>query len=68
MIKSNRAAPPGFDERLLGARELGARWCCHPKVAYARALKLGVRAVRFNARTVKFRLSEIMRIEEEATA
>jgi hypothetical protein len=39
-----------------------------PKVAYARALKHGARPVRFNARTVKFRLSEIVRIEEEASA
>jgi hypothetical protein len=38
------------------------------KVAYARAIKHGARPVRFNARTVKFRLSEIIRIEEEATA
>jgi hypothetical protein len=38
------------------------------KVAYAKAIKLGARPVRFNARNVKFRLSEIVRIEEEATA
>jgi hypothetical protein len=67
-MKSTTAAPPVFEERLLGGRELGLRWSCHPKVAYARAIKHGARPVRFNARTVKFRLSEIIRIEEEATA
>jgi len=68
MIRQATAAPPVIEERLLGGRELGFRWTCHPKVAYARALKHGARPVRFNARTVKFRLSEIVRIEEEASA
>ena len=67
MVKQSTAAPPVIEERLLGGRELGFRWTCHPKVAYTRALKHGARPVRFNARTVKFRLSEIIRIEEEAT-
>jgi hypothetical protein len=61
-------APPGIEERLLGGRELGTRWSCHPKVAYARAIKHGAKPIRFNARTVMFRLSEIVRIEEQATA
>jgi hypothetical protein len=61
-------ASPEIGERLIGGREIGLRWSCHPKVAYARAIKHGARPVRFNARTVKFRLSEIIRIEEEATA
>ena len=68
MLKSNRAAPSEFEERLLGSRELGARWSEHPKVDYKRALQLGARPVRFNARNIKFRLSEIVRIETEATA
>jgi hypothetical protein len=67
MQKSATVAHPDFDERLLGSRQLGFRWTCHPKVAYARALKLGARPVKFNARNIKFRLSEIVRIEEEAT-
>jgi len=61
------AAPPDFEERLLGSQELGRRWSEHPKVAYKRAITLGARPVRFNARTIKFRLSEIIRIEKEAT-
>ena len=68
MIKTASVAHPDFDERLLGSRDLGRRWSEHPKVAYAKAIKLGARPVRFNARNVKFRLSEIIRIEEEATA
>lgn len=67
MVKLSPVAHPDLDERLLGSRELGRRWSEHPKVAYAKALKLGARPVRFNARNVKFRLSEIIRIEEEAT-
>ncbi len=67
MQRSTTVAPPDFEERLLGSRELGHRWSEHPKVAYAKALKLGARPVRFNARNVKFRLSEIVRIENEAT-
>lgn len=68
MVKLSAVAPREVEERLLGGRELGFRWSCHPKVAYTRAIKHGARPVRFNARTVKFRLSEILRIEEEATA
>jgi len=68
MARIAPVAHPDFDERLLGSRELGRRWSEHPKVAYAKALKLGARPIRFNARNVKFRLSEIIRIEEEATA
>jgi hypothetical protein len=67
MTKIPPAAPPGYEERLLSTRELGARWSDHPKVAYKRAIKLGAKPVRFNARTIKFRLSEIIRIETEAT-
>jgi hypothetical protein len=59
--------PPAIEECLLGGRKLGDRWDLHPKVAYARAIELGARPIRFNARTVRFRLSEIIRIEEEAT-
>jgi hypothetical protein len=66
-MKSTTAAPPDFEERLLGSYELGRRWSEHPKVAYAKAIKLGARPIRFNARNIKFRLSEIIRIEEEAT-
>jgi hypothetical protein len=68
MVKLTSVTPPDIEERLLGGRELGSRWSCHPKVAYSTAIKHGARPVRFNARTVKFRLSEIIRIEEEATA
>jgi hypothetical protein len=68
MLKTATVAPPDFEERLLGSRELGRRWSEHPKVAYSKALKLGARPVRFNARNVKFRLSEIIQIENEATA
>jgi hypothetical protein len=68
MDKLSAAAPPEFEERLLGSRELGRRWSEHPKVAYKRAIDLGAHPVRFNARTIKFRLSEIIRIETEATA
>jgi hypothetical protein len=67
MVKPRTVAHPDFDEVLLGSRALGRRWSEHPKVAYAKAIKLGARPVRFNARNVKFRLSEIVRIEEEAT-
>jgi hypothetical protein len=67
MKKTAPVAHPGFDERLLGSRELGLRWSEHPKVAYAKALKLGARPIRFNARNIKFRLSEIVQIEEQAT-
>jgi hypothetical protein len=68
MVKLRAVAPPEIEERLMGSRQLGIRWGEHPKVAYAKALKLGARPIRFNARNVKFRLSEIIRIEEEATA
>jgi hypothetical protein len=67
MVKQISVTLPALEEHLLGSRELGTRWSYHPKVAYATAIKHGARPVRFNARTVKFRLSEIIRIEEEAT-
>jgi hypothetical protein len=69
MVKyKSPAAPPEFEERLLGSHELGVRWSEHPKVAYKRAIAFGAKPVRFNARNIKFRLSEIIRIENEATA
>jgi hypothetical protein len=67
MIKTASVAPPDFEERLLGSRELGRRWSEHPKTAYKKAIKLGAIPVKFNARNVKFRLSEIVQIENEAT-
>ena len=67
-ITKKTVTPPDIAERLLSGLQIGMRWSCHPKVAYARAIKLGARPIRFNARTVKFRLSDIIRIEEEATA
>jgi len=64
-MRSTTVTPPEIEG--IEERELGFRWSCHPKVAYAKALKLGARPIRSNARNVKFRLSEIIRIEEAAT-
>jgi hypothetical protein len=67
MARMTSVALPDFEERLLGSRELGRRWGEHPKVAYSKAVRLGAARVRFNSRCIKFKLSEIVRIEQEAT-
>src|SRR5258708_34199029 len=52
---------------LLSATKLGHRWDCHPKVALRRAKGLGIPLVRFNSRVHAVRLSDVIRVEQEAT-
>jgi hypothetical protein len=59
---------PPSEERLLDADALAERWGCHPKTAVRNAKKLGACPLRFNSRTLRFRLSDIMKVEEEALA
>ena len=47
---------------------LGERWSgIHPKVALQRAKRLGLPIVKFNARSLGVRLSDILKAEQEAT-
>jgi hypothetical protein len=55
-------------DKLLNNRELGGRWCCHPKVAFVRAKKLGVPLLRINQRVILVRLSDVLKAEEEAAS
>jgi hypothetical protein len=46
---------------------LSERWGIHPKVALIRARSLKMPIVQFNARSIGVRLSDVIRVELEAT-
>jgi len=66
---TNKCAPllEPHEDRILLISALGERWNCHDKTALKRARKLGLPIVRFNARTLGVKLSEVLRAEQEAT-
>jgi hypothetical protein len=68
MVKLQPAKPNPYEDRLLTFVALGKRWDCHPKVAYQRVHSLKVPIVKFNTRAHAVRLSDILRVEEEASA
>jgi hypothetical protein len=68
MLKIQKPLLSPMEDRLLPMGELGARWYCHPKVALARAKKLGLDLIRWNTRTVAVRLSDVLRAEMEAAS
>ena len=55
-------------DELLNLNALAKRWNCHPKTALRNARKLGLKTVRFTERNIKYRLSDIMKVEEAALA
>jgi hypothetical protein len=57
------------DDKIFSAVMLARRWGeIHPKVALQRAKDLGLPIVKFNARSHGVRLSDILRVEQEAMA
>lgn len=68
MAKTKTASLAPHEDQLLTFVALGQRWHCHPKVAYQRIHQFGGPIVKFNARAHAVRLSDILRIEEEAMA
>ena len=46
---------------------LGDRWVMHPKRAIQRARKLGIPELRFNSRSIGWKLSDILKAEESIT-
>jgi hypothetical protein len=55
-------------DRILSMSALGERWSCHPKVALQRAKQYKLRIIRFNQRAHGVKLSDILRLEAEASA
>jgi hypothetical protein len=55
-------------DRILSMSALGERWSCHPKVALRRAKQYELRIIRFNARAHGVKLSDVLRLEQEASA
>jgi hypothetical protein len=56
------------EDYLLSMTALGKRWSCHPKVALRRWKESGKPIVRFNERAHAVKLSDVLRLEQEASA
>ena len=63
--KSSQEANP---EILITRKQLSARWCCCGMTLKRREAAGVLKAVRFNQRMLRYRLSDILRIEAEAEA
>jgi hypothetical protein len=55
------------EDYLLSMTKLGQRWSCHPKVALRRVKQFGLCIIRFNARAHAVKLSDVLRLEQEAS-
>lgn len=66
-MKTQTSFEPGAAERYLDSEQLGERWKCHSRTVSARARKLGVPILLLGG-SVRFPLSEIVRIEAAAVA
>lgn len=64
-MKAQPLFEPGAAERYLDSEQLGKRWQCHSRTVAARARKLGVPILLLGG-SVRFPLSEILRIEQAA--
>ena len=68
-LKTTKFSEPLIrDDVLMSAVELcETRWHgMHPRIAAAKLKEWGVPAIRLGARTIKYRLSDIVRVENEA--
>ena len=52
--------PPFFD-----LDQLGDRWHCHRLTAYRRLQRLGIKPVKLSDRSLLFRMSDIVQIEND---
>jgi hypothetical protein len=50
---------PGFFD----CEQLGARWHCHPRTAFRRMQRLGIKPMKLTRRSVLFRMTDVARIE-----
>jgi hypothetical protein len=57
---------PERDDVLLDYSALRKRWGKHPKTAARIMKRYGVRPMRLTARSVLFKLSDVLRVEAEA--
>lgn len=66
-MKAQLSFEPGPAERYLDTEQLGERWKCHIRTVTPRARKLGI-PILLIAGSIRFPLSEILRIETAAVA
>jgi hypothetical protein len=66
-MKTQSLFEPGAGERYLDSEQLGKRWQCNSRTVPARARKLSVPILLLGG-SVRFPLSEILRIEQAAVA
>jgi hypothetical protein len=67
MVSNSTTILEPYQERILSMVTLSERWGIHPKVALIRARSLKMPIVQFNARSIGVRLSDVIRVELEAT-
>jgi hypothetical protein len=58
---------PGLKEEMLSYRDIAHRWGCHEKTAMRLLKQAGVPIVHFTKTSVRVRLSDLLRFEQEAT-
>jgi hypothetical protein len=62
------AVPPRkIEERLVSRKELSKRWGVSTETIKRRTLEGLLKPLRFNQRLLRYRLSDIIRIEQEAS-
>src|ERR1700693_1105782 len=66
-MKAPSVFEPGAAERYLDSEQLGKRWQCNSRTVPARAKKLGIPVLLLGG-SVRFPLSEILKIERQAVA
>jgi len=54
---------PPPEKALINLDGLGQRWHCHPKTAWRRMLRLGVKPIKLSKRSILFRMADVLRIE-----
>jgi len=68
MYSQKSASVPDRDEVCFDYSALGKRWGKHPKTAARIMKRHGVQPMRLTARSVLFRLSDVLQVEANATA
>jgi hypothetical protein len=58
-LQQKELKPPFFD-----LDQLGERWHCHRLTAYRRLQRLGVKPIKLSDRSLLFRMSDIVQIED----
>jgi DNA-binding transcriptional regulator PaaX len=69
MMKNDEHVLKPIDDVMMTAAQIGERWAeVNPRIAVARLKAGGARQYRLGSRTIRYKLSDVLRIEEEAAS